>query len=97
MSFFWKNDGNLSAPPELSDIKRVRPWGDYWESNARSRGEALETFWIRWKKETGKDYPKPMPSITKFGSHIGFAGNRTQISRRPDHHSEKNTQDARET
>jgi len=89
------HNGDLSAPPELPDILRRRPWEAYWESNAGSKPEALVTFWIRWKRETGKDYLRPLPSASHPASS-GFAGNRVPFaSHRPPHQAEKNEQDAR--
>lgn len=92
--FFWKHNDDLSTPPELEDLVRRRPDGKYWESGGGSRGDALRTFWIRWKRETGKDYPHEIPKSPRPSDKIGFAGSRSPATRRPSHHLEKNEQDA---
>lgn len=92
--FFWKHNNDLSAPPELEDLVRRRPDGRYWESNASTRREALETFWVKWKRKTGKEYPHAMPQVQKRSDKIGFAGSRSPATRRPAHYDEKTKQDA---
>ena len=95
MSYYWQHNDDLSRPPELSELKRRRPWGGYWESDAPNVETALETFWIKWHRETGKEYPRK-PPVGKNSSPIGFAGNRVTATRQPDHYKEKKQQDASE-
>lgn len=95
MSFFWQHNGDLSRPPEPHELKRRRPWGGYWESDAATKETALETFWTKWKRKTGKEYPRTPPK-GKTPSPAGFVGNRVVKSRRPDHQAEKKLQDANE-
>lgn len=89
---FWPHEGDLSKPPELEDLRWRRPSVDYWESPASNKETALASFWIKWKRETGKEYPRKPPHAP--ARPPGFAGNSVSGSRRPDHQSEKRVQDA---
>jgi len=91
---FWPHGGDLSAPPELKDLKYRRPARDYWESQASNKDTALPYFWVRWRRETGRPYPRTPP--VEHSKPQGFSGNKVRSSRRPDHQSEKSLQDARE-
>jgi len=95
VSYFWEHGGDLSRPPEQNELKRRRPWGDYWESGAPNAETALELFWLKWHRKTGKEYPRTPPK-GKAAPAVGFVGNRVSVSRRPDHHGEKKKQDANE-
>lgn len=62
MSYYWGHDGDLDRPPAPKDVVVRRPiTGDYWETEAFYRDDALETFWRRWARETGNPLPGRIP------------------------------------
>ncbi len=93
---FWPHDGDLSAPPELSDLRHRRPTSaKYWESPAGSKPVAIRSFWVKWQRTTGKELPRKLP--TGHCPPPGFSGNTLQAARRPAHQSEKKQQDTTQT
>lgn len=93
---FWPHNNIFDKPPELEDLRYRRPkTKHYWEAIAGNKQAALPGFWNRWKKETGKEFPRPRP-ITPKNVYSRVITTRVQQSRRPDHHQEKNVQDNRE-
>ena len=79
---FWQHNDDFSKPPELEDLRYRRPDGKYWESRASEKHEALHNLWGRWKRETGKEFPRQIPSVPEIKRH-GIV-NRIQANRRPE-------------
>lgn len=91
---FWQHNNVFIAPPEINDLRYRRPDNKYWEMKSTNKEDALPNFWVKWKKETGLDYPRTLP--TQPRRQMRGIINRVQGTRRPDAYSEKKEQDARE-
>ena len=59
---YWPHNGDISKPPEIEDLRYRKPDKDYWESKAGDRRSALPNLWNRWKRETGKKFPRQIPN-----------------------------------
>lgn len=84
---FWQHNNDLSKPPELEDLRRRRPDNDYWESRSSNKTESLVNLWERWKRETGKEFPRKLPT-SKAVPRTGVI-NRMTGDRRVDHQKGK--------
>lgn len=87
---FWPHDGDLSQPPEISELRYRRPSVDYWESPAGDKATAQEGMWKRWQRVTGNPQPRKLPTPPNQSRSVVP---RTQGSRRPSHFGEKQKQD----